>query len=325
LSDGLKFALLSALLLASVALSLFFGGSEDVRNGSDASAFIFREIRIPKTLTAIAAGSTLAVSGLILQVLFRNPLAGPYVLGISSGASLMVALVLMGTQTLAFAHTGLGGRTLTVTASVTGSLLVTFLILAVSRRISSNVVLLLVGLMFSYACGAIEASLAYFADPGSLKTFIVWGMGSLSGTGRGDMMLFLPLSVVATGAALFFIKPLNALLLGEDYARSAGIDFRRSRFMLILLSSALTGITTAYCGPIAFAGIAVPVLSRMIFNTSRQQVHYFSCLILGSTLLLLADAAGHSLIDGVTLPVNILTTFIGAPLVISLMFRNKTW
>jgi iron complex transport system permease protein len=320
----IKFILLSLLVLCALLLSVFYGGSERVSpwSGDD---FIFFEIRVPKTLTALIAGCTLSVAGLILQVIFRNPLAGPYVLGISSGAALMVAVSIMAGSALGVFSNLLLGRSFMVVSAITGSFLVTLLILAISKRVSSNVVLLLIGLMFSQICGAIQSALEYFADPGNLKNFVVWGMGSLGNTTRSDLLIFAPIAFFSLLLIFFLIKPLNALLLGQSYAQNSGVDFKQSRFWLILIASVLTGITTAFCGPIAFIGTAVPILSRMIFKTSRQQAHLFSCMLIGSAILLISDALSNSLIKNVALPINMITTFIGAPLIIYLMFKNKQW
>jgi iron complex transport system permease protein len=321
----IKFVLLLFTCFVAVLASLYFGGAGELDSTTPGGAYIFSELRVPKTLTAVIAGSSLAVAGLLLQLIFRNPLAGPYVLGISSGASLMVALGVLTGTSLGVIHDHFSGRALTVISAIAGGLVMTLLILVIARKVASNVVLLLIGLMFSQVCGAIQGSLEYFADPGSLKVFVVWGMGSLSGTTRADAGLFSTMALPALVAVFFFIKPLNALLLGQEYAQSMGVRFRSSRFYLILIASVLTGVTTAFCGPIAFVGIAVPILSRMIFDTSRQQVHLLSCMLLGSIILLFADAAGHSAMRGGNLPVNMITTFIGAPLVIYLMFRSSKW
>jgi iron complex transport system permease protein len=321
----IKFGCLILLLILAFFLSLLYGGSESVNVDWDADNFIFRNIRIPKSLTALVAGGALAISGLILQIIFRNPLAGPYVLGISSGAALMVAFSVLAGNTLCNLSDFFGGRTFIVLSAIAGSFFITLLILFVSKKVSSNVVLLLIGLMFSQICGALQTALEYFADPASLKNFVIWGMGSVSNTSNTDLVLFVPFSVICLGCLLFYMKPLNGLLLGENYARNAGINYNNTRFILILISSVLTGVTTAFCGPVAFVGIAVPILSRMIFHSSRQQIHYFSCLLLGSTIMLFADFISHSLIKNVTLPFNMITTFIGAPLVIYLMFKNKHW
>lgn len=314
------------LFFVAAYLSLFYGGSETISFGVTLpDPFIFNEIRLPKTLTAIIAGCTLSVAGLILQVIFRNPLAGPYVLGISSGAALMVAISVLAGSSVQVLSSFFVGKSFIVLSAVTGSFFITLLVLAISRKVNSNLVLLLIGLMLSQICAAIQTALEYFAEPNNLKSFVIWGMGSLSGTNNDDLFIFGPVSFLCLATLLFFIKPLNTLLLGQNYAQNLGINFTRSRFYLILISSVLTGVTTAFCGPIAFVGIAVPILSRMVFNTSRQEVHFFSCLLIGSIILLLSDAASHSLIKGIVLPINMITTFVGAPLVIYLMFRNKHW
>lgn len=319
----LKFVLLGLLFMAGCLLSLFYGGSGTVSLDTiSAGDFIFWQIRLPKTITAILAGCTLSVSGLLLQVIFRNPLAGPYVLGISSGASLMVAVSLMAGQLFSGFFTG---KSMLVVSAIAGSLFITLLILSISKKISSNVVLLLIGLMLSQICGAVQMALEYFADPNNLKSFVIWGMGSLSNTTNADLLLYAPAAIVSLLSVVFFIKPLNALLLGQNYAQNVGIDFNRSRFFLILISSCLTGITTAFCGPVAFVGIAVPILARLVFGSSRQELHVMACVLIGSIILLLSDALTNSLIDNVSLPVNMITTFIGAPLVIYLMFKNKQW
>ena len=325
-SSVIKFSVLFLLFLIGCVLSLFYGGSENI-NTSEISGdnFIFWQIRFPKTVTAIIAGCTLSVSGLILQIIFRNPLAGPYVLGISSGASLMVAVSILAGNALHLFSDFFLGKSFIVISAITGSFLVTILILIISKRVSSNIILLLIGLMFSQICGAIQTALEYFSDPGSLKSFVVWGMGSLASTTTHDLGLFLPISVVCLLTLLFFIKPLNALLLGQNYAQNVGINFNRNRFYLILISSVLTGITTAFCGPIAFVGIAVPILSRMVFGSSKQQIHFASCLLIGSCILLFSDALANSAVKNTSLPLNMITTLIGAPLVIYLMFRNKHW
>lgn len=322
----IKFLLLLLLFAASLFLSLFFGGSGDLTFDSEGfNNFIFHEIRLPKTLTAVLAGAALAASGLVLQVVFRNPLAGPYVLGISSGAALMVAIGVLAGGSSVLLQEFFAGKSFIVAAAVAGSSLITLLVLGISRRVKSNLVLLLIGLMLSQICAAVQTALEYFAEPNDLKSFVIWGMGSLSNTNNGDLLIFAPLTILCLAALLFFVKPLNALLLGQNYAQNLGINFIRSRFYLILISSALTGITTAFCGPVAFVGIAVPILSRMIFRSSRQELHFFTCLLIGSSLLLLSDALAFTLIKGTVLPINMITTFIGAPLVIYLMFKNKHW
>ena len=316
--------LLIVVFLLALYCSVFYGGSGSL-NWSEVNSrnFIFWEIRFPKTVTAILAGFALPTAGLLLQVLFRNPLAGPYALGISSGASFMVALSLLAAQSIGF---GLFfGKSILIVSALAGSFVVTMLLLGISTRVRNNVVLLLIGLMIAQICSALLGTLEYYAEPGNLKNFVLWGMGSLSGTNYTDIFLFFTFILVSFLMLLYFIKPLNALLLGDEYARSLGFNIARTRFFLILISSMLTGICTAFCGPIAFVGISVPILSRILFQTSRQQWHLFSGAFIGSSLLLFADALTHNLIPDSSLPVNIITTLLGAPVVLYLMFKNKQW
>lgn len=325
-NTNIKFVVLICLLGVSCFLSLFYGGSEHINTtGLDSDNFIFWQIRLPKTITAIIAGCTLSVAGLILQIIFRNPLAGPYVLGISSGASLMVAVSIMAGATMHVMSDFFIGKTFIVLSAISGSFLITLLILGISKKVNSNVVLLLIGLMLSQICGAIQTALEYFSDANSLKSFVTWGMGSLANTTTSDLLIYLPLALIFLVAVMFFVKPLNALLLGENYSQNIGINFKSSRFYLILISSVLTGLTTAFCGPIAFIGTAVPILSRMIFKNSKQHLHFVSCLLLGSIILLFSDAFANSAIKNISLPINMITTLVGAPLVIYLMFKNKSW
>ena len=322
----IKFFALTCLLILAAYLSLFYGGSEQINfSAISTDNFIFWQIRFPKTLTAIIAGSTLSAAGLILQIIFRNPLAGPYVLGISSGASLMVGISILAGSQLHLLSNFFSGKIVIVLAAITGSFLITTLILLVSKKINSNVILLLIGLMLSQICGAIQSALEYFSEATSLKSFVIWGMGTLSNTTNTDLFIYLPIAFMTLIAILFFIKPLNALLLGENYSRNLGINFKSSRFYLILISSVLTGLTTAFCGPIAFVGIAVPIVSRMLFKSSKQGLHFFSCLLIGSTILLVSDTVANCALKNTALPINMITTIIGAPLVIYLMFKNKSW
>jgi iron complex transport system permease protein len=326
MSTQLKLVVLILLFLIGAVVSLAYGGSAPLSwKMVSADDFIFMELRFPKTITAILAGCALSVSGLILQVIFRNPLAGPYVLGISSGASLAVAIVLL-TTTGIFAGAALSaGRSALIVGAVSGSFAVTVIILGIAKNVKDNTRLLLIGLMMAQIFGAAEMSLQFFADPGAVKNFVVWGMGTLSSTTLADLPLLSSLMILALASGVFLFKPLNALLLGEDYARSVGINVQRARILLITLASVLTGVVTAFCGPIAFVGIAVPVLSRMLFKSSRQQLHYFACLLTGSIILLFSDAVAHNIIRGSVLPVNVMTTIIGAPVVIWMIYRSRQW
>jgi iron complex transport system permease protein len=316
--------ILIILFLVALYCSVFYGGSGALDwSELNRHNFIFWEIRLPKTLTAILAGMALPASGLLLQVLFRNPLAGPYALGISSGAALMVALGFLTTQYIGFG--AVFGKSILIASSLTGSAVVTLLLLFISAKVRNNVVLLLIGLMLSQMCSALLGALEFFAEPNQLKNFMLWGMGSLSGTNYTDLLVFFSFVVMSFLVLLFFVKPLNALLLGEDYARNLGFNMARVRLVLIFISSVLVGICTAFCGPLAFVGLSVPILSRIVFPTSKQEWHLLYGVLMGSTLLLFADALTHNLIPESSLPVNIITTLLGAPVVLYLMFKNKQW
>ena len=325
-SNIFKFIILLTVFLVGVILSLAIGGSQSFNLlDAETNNFIFWQIRFPKTITAILAGSTLSIAGLILQLMFRNPLAGPYVLGISSGASLFVAITFLASNSFNLFSNYFFGKSVVVISSIFGSLIITFLILVLSKKINNNVILLLIGLMLSQICGALQGFLEYFANPNSLKAFVIWGMGSLGGTTNLDLLIYFPVALISLTAIFFYIKPLTAFLLGQNYAINSGINYSKSRFYLILIASILTGVTTAFCGPVAFVGISVPILSRIVFKTSNQKTHLISCMLIGSSILLFSDVLCHNLSKTAILPINMITTFVGAPLVIYLLFKNKQW
>ena len=315
-NTAIKFIILSAILAVAVYCSLHFGGS------AESNDYIFYSIRIPKTLTAFAAGASLSVSGLILQIIFRNPLAGPYVLGISSGASLSVALVTMGTSALGIFQSFIGIKSMLLLASLTGSLLIMFFILILAKKVSSNIILLLVGIMIAQLCGAFQGGITYFANPGELKSFVMWSMGSLGDTTLNDSMIFMIISFISIFLCYLYAKPLQAFLMGFNYTLSSGIDYPKKRFGLIFISSVLTGTTTAFCGPIAFVGIAVPLISRIIFRTADQRIQITASILIGAIIVLFSDTLCHSFSD-FTLPINMVTTLIGAPFVIYLLLKSK--
>ena len=312
------------LLVLSLA-SILYGGAESISEHSLVNDYILKHIRFPKTITAIFAGATLALSGLVLQIIFRNPLAGPYVLGVSSGAALFVALGMMAGGAFQAVLPAAVDKLYIVFCAVLGSLITTLLILLVAKKVASNVILLLIGLMIAQLYGAAQMGLEYFADPYSLKLFVIWGMGSLSNCSTEDLLVFVPLSVSIMLLLFLKLKALSSFLYGQAYALSMGINYKRERFWLLLAASVLTGLTTAFCGPIAFVGIAVPILSRMVFKQAGIWLHFFACVLLGAIVLLFADVVSNNSVKGFTLPVNIVTTLIGAPLVIYLMFKNKQW
>ena len=280
---------------------------------------ILHAIRLPKAVTAILAGSALSVTGLIMQTLFRNPLAGPYTLGVSSGASLGVALLTM--------LSGLGGLALSglavslPIAACIGATLVLLLVLAVSRKVTNNVSLLIVGMMFGAIAGALVSLLQNFANPDALKLFIVWTLGSLSSVSWSDMQMLVPILLVGTLFVLLTLKPLNGLLLGEDYARGLGINVARTRLFIVLATGLLAGGVTAFCGPIAFIGVAVPHIARGICKTSNHRVTIPACTLIGACLLLICDVLCSLFIY--PLPISTVSALFGAPVIIWIILKNK--
>lgn len=281
---------------------------------------ILHAIRFPKALTAILAGASLSVAGLIMQTLFRNPLAGPYTLGVSSGASLGVALLTMLGSVLSTFHFPLSTFGLPMAACI-GATLVLLLVLAVSRRVTSNVSLLIVGMMFGSIAGALVSLLQNFANPDALKLFIVWTLGSLSSVGWSDMRLMVPILLLGALFVLLTLKPLNGLLLGEDYARGLGINVSRTRLFIVLATGLLAGGVTAFCGPIAFIGVAVPHIARGIFRTSNHRVTIPASALLGACLLLVCDVLCS--LFTYPLPISTVSALFGAPVIIWIILKNK--
>jgi iron complex transport system permease protein len=277
---------------------------------------ILHAIRLPKAVTAVLAGSALSVAGLIMQTLFRNPLAGPYTLGVSSGASLGVALLTM----ISTFSLQLSAFSLPV-AAVIGASLVLLLVMAVSRRVTSNVSLLIVGMMFGSIAGALVSLLQNFANPDALKLFIVWTLGSLSSVGWGDMKMLVPIILLGTLFVLLALKPLNGLMLGEDYARGLGINVARTRLYIVLATGLLAGGVTAFCGPIAFIGVAVPHIARGIFRTSNHRITIPASALIGACLLLVCDVLCSLFIY--PLPISTVSALFGAPVIIWIILKNK--
>ena len=273
---------------------------------------ILHAIRLPKAITAILAGAALSVSGLIMQTLFRNPLAGPYTLGVSSGASLGVAFLTMCSASLVL---------MLPIAACIGATLVLLLVLAVSRRVTSNVSLLIVGMMFGSIAGALVSLLQNFANPDALKLFIVWTLGSLSSVGWSDMQLMVPILIVGALFVLLALKPLNGLLLGEEYAKGLGINVARTRLFIVLATGLLAGGVTAFCGPIAFIGVAVPHIARGIFKTSNHRVTIPACVLIGACLLLVCDVLCSLFIY--PLPISTVSALFGAPIIIWIILKHK--
>ena len=319
--SAILFAMLAALTLFLFLLDLAVGAVAvplgDVwaaLTGGDcprATAKIILNIRLIKAVVALLAGAALSVSGLQMQTLFRNPLAGPYVLGISSGASLGVALVVLA---------GFGSSIGIAGAAWLGAALVLVVIAAVGHRIKDIMVILILGMMFSSGVGAIVQILQYLSKEESLKAFVIWTMGSL-GDGTFDQLAVLVPSIIAgLLLAVVTIKPLNLLLFGEEYAVTMGLNIRRSRGLLFLSTTLLAGTVTAFCGPIGFIGLAMPHVTRMLFRNSDHRVLVPGTVLSGAAVLLLCDLVSKMF----TLPINAITALLGIPIVVWVVLRNKS-
>lgn len=289
-------------------------------------AAIVRDFRLPRALTALLAGAALSASGLLMQTLFRNALAGPYVLGLSAGASLGVAVVVLAGSSVGFAGIvglgGLGAWTL-IGASVAGSAVVLGLIGWVATRIEDSTTLLILGLMFSSLTGAVVSILQYLSDADQIQAFLLWTFGSLGGVTWLQLAVLGPTLAVSLVGCLLLIKALNVLLLGERYAASLGLHLTRTRLGVIGLTSVLAGGVTAFCGPIAFLGLAVPHLTRAVLNTSDHRAVLPACLPAGSALLLTCDLLARLPGTALTLPINAVTALFGAPVVIWILLRQR--
>jgi iron complex transport system permease protein len=284
---------------------------------------ILFDIRLPKTLTSIIAGSGLALCGLLMQSLFRNPLAGPYVLGVSSGSSLFVAIATMLISSINVSGLYFMGKSIVTLFSIGGAFFVTLIILIISKKNKSNVTVLLVGLMLGQILGAMQGMIEYISSADNLKTFIMWGMGSVGSTTLQDLYFVIPIYAVAIITSFFFIKPLNAILLNEQYAQNLGVNVNKLRLAIIIITAVLVGVITAFCGPIAFVGISVPIASRLFFKTSHHLHQMVFCLLLGACVVLSADVICQLLSTQFMLPINTVTTLIGSPVVIYLLFKSK--
>lgn len=285
---------------------------------------IIWEFRLPKTLTCILAGMALASSGLMMQTLFRNPLAGPDVLGLSSGASLLVAiLILAGTWGTSFLTQISTSPWAIALAASLGSGLVFALVIAAAQKVKDNVSLLIIGLMIGATTSSIVMTLQFLSAADDLQAFIIWTMGSVGGTGWGEIKVLALIIVIGTGITLGSMKSLNALLLGENYAQSLGIKIQRSRFLIVLSTSLMSGAVTAFCGPIAFVGLAVPHLVRIILSTSNHKILLPAVMMSGASLILLCDILSQLAGRTQSLPLNAITSLIGAPVVIWVVIRSR--
>ena len=324
------FIILSLLLVSFFVLDLLIGSVDiplrDIMGamvGADvapATRLIVLDIRLIKAIVAILTGMALSVSGLQMQTLFRNPLAGPYVLGISSGASLGVALFILGMPLLGIATNSTLSSIGTAGAAWLGSALILAFVASVSTRIKEIMVILILGMMISSGVSATVQILQYLSNEEALKSFVIWTMGSLGDVTTNQLYLMLPAVVIGLVVSVMVIKPLNLLLLGEQYARTMGLNVRRSRYLIFLSTTLLAGTVTAFCGPIGFVGLAIPHIARMLFSNADHRILLPASALCGAVTLLICDIISKWL----TLPINTITALLGIPIVIWVVIRNKS-
>lgn len=328
-----KFSLLAILVVIFFIVDLVVGSVnipfKDVIHsfmGNDIKhswEYIIYDFRLPKAIIAILAGASLSIAGLLMQTLFRNPLAGPFVLGVSSGASLGVALYIMGGSLLvslgivAISNTGI------IISAILGALAVMFLVLTTGIKLKNNLTLLIVGIMFGSLTAAIVNILQYFSTPENVHRFVIWTMGSLSGVGMDEIAIIAPIILLTLIVCLTLQKPLNTLLLGENYAKSLGTNINRMRIIIIIITGLLAGTITAYTGPIAFIGIAIPHLARNLFKTSNHHILIPSSILIGAVFMLVCDIFSQLPGSSNTLPINSVSSIFGAPVVIWLIIKRN--
>jgi iron complex transport system permease protein len=326
-----KYILLMTILIFTVLVNLLLGSViipkgellklisfQDFQN----SAYhqIIFDYRLPKTIVGGLVGAGLGVSGLLMQSIFRNPIVGPYVLGLSSGAGLGVAMLILGSSIIGVSFVSSFSISL---AAVLGSILTLLLIMSFYLRIKNMVSLLIVGLMIGIFSGAIISVLSYFTQAESLQKYVFWSMGNLGNLSWTEVLILFAVVVFSVAAVIFLIKPMNALLLGENYALSMGVQIKKVNFSVILLTGLLVGSITAFVGPIAFVGLAVPHLARMFFKTQLLQILFPAVVLIGAILMLICDTIAQLPGTVLTLPINSVTALLGAPLVVYMILKGK--
>lgn len=309
---------------AGDVIDILLGGGNDNRIWVN----IVMKSRLPQSLTAAMAGAGLAVSGLLMQTVFRNPLAGPSVLGISSGASLGVACVVLLSGSIggvALSKLGVVGEITITLSAVIGSLLIMALIAFVAHKVRGNVTLLIMGVMIGYIANAIIGVLKFFSAEEDIRAYVIWGLGSFSRVSGGQTTVFIVLMLILLPVSFFLIKTLNLLLLGDSYARNLGLDIRRARLLVIGCSGVLVAVVTAYCGPIVFLGLAVPHICRGLFHTSNHATILPASLLGGASLALLCNLIARLPGFEGALPVNSVTALVGAPVVMWVLFNKRRY
>ena len=295
----------------------------DKFDGKESWKYIVMENRLPQALTAMLCGASLAVCGLMLQTAFRNPLAGPDVFGISSGAGLGVAIVMLflggSVSTTLFT---VSGFLAILTSAFIGAIVVTMIILFLSTMVRNSVLLLIVGLMVGYVSSSAVALLNFFASEEGVKSYMVWGMGNFGGVSMDHMLLFALLCLVGIIASIFLIKPLNIMLLGTQYAESLGINIRQIRNLLLVTVGLLTAVTTAFCGPVSFLGLAIPHMTRLLLHTENHQILLPCTILCGAVIALLCNLICYLPGDGGIIPLNAVTPLLGAPIIIYVIVKR---
>ncbi|MFK5957732.1 MAG: iron ABC transporter permease [Lutibacter sp.] len=298
----------------------FFNGEVEKESWKN----IILNYRLPKAITAIIVGSGLSISGLLMQTLFRNPLAGPFVLGISSGASLGVAILILGASFLGanittYAFTNWGQAT----AASLGSFLVLSAVMIAALKVRNTMSILIIGLMFGSLTAAVISVLAYFSSASQLQQYLFWSFGSLGNLSWNEISALLITFFIGISLVIFIVKPLNSLLLGENYAKSMGVNVKLTRNITLISTSLLTGVITAFSGPIAFIGLAVPHLTKLLFNTSNHKILLPAVAISGAIIMLICDSIAQLPTSEFTLPINAITSLFGAPIIIWLLVRKR--
>ena len=329
------FILLSVLLIVFFLLNISLGSVaiplKDILTtllgdvtAKDSWQTIVLDFRLPKAITAILVGSGLSICGLLMQTLFRNPLAGPFVLGISSGASLGVALLLLGSSVFGglFLSNSISNWSLAIAASL-GAFLVLSAVIIAANRVRNTMSILIIGLMFGSLTAAVISVLAYFSEAAQIQQYLFWSFGSLGNLTWTELGVFGSIYFIGVFASFTIIKPLNSFLLGENYAKSLGINIKKSRIIILGVTSLLTGVITAFSGPIAFIGLAVPHIAKMVFATSNHKILLPASAIIGGIVLLICDSIAQLPTSEFTLPINAITSLFGAPIVIWLLIRKK--
>jgi len=329
-----SFIVLSILMLLCFILNISLGSVSiefiDVVSSilgfskNESHQYIVQNYRLPKAITAILVGSGLGISGLLMQTLFRNPLAGPFVLGISSGASLGVALLILGSGLFGGVISSLilSKWSIVIAASL-GSFLVLLAVLAVSFKVRDTMAILIIGLMFGSITAAIVSVLSYFSSAEQLQQYIFWGFGSLGNLTWDELIILFLIYLLGLLFSVFSIKALNTLLLGENYAKSLGLNIKKSRLIIIIATSLLAGTITAFAGPIAFIGLAIPHLTRQIFNTSDHKILLPAVFLFGAIVMLVCDTIAQLPTSDYMLPINAITSLVGAPVVVWLLVRQR--